>query len=55
MGQERQKLSDEYEVTNILGSGGFSVVRKGRKKPMTDTDEGHVAIKTLKRITLSDP
>lgn len=54
MGQETKKLTDEYEVTNILGRGGFSVVRKGKKKSTTDTDHSHVAIKTLRRITSSD-
>lgn len=54
MVQETKKLTDEYEVTNILGRGGFSVVRKGKKKSTTDTDHGHVAIKTLRRITSSD-
>lgn len=53
MVQETKKLTDEYEVTNILGRGGFSVVRKGKKKSTTDTDHGHVAIKTLRRITSS--
>lgn len=54
MVQETKKLTDEYEVTNILGRGGFSVVRKGKKKSTTDTEHAHVAIKTLRRITSSD-
>ncbi|MCI26062.1 calcium calmodulin-dependent protein kinase, partial [Trifolium medium] len=28
MGYGTRKLSDEYEVSEILGRGGFSVVRK---------------------------
>ncbi|GMP60929.1 hypothetical protein CsSME_00023601 [Camellia sinensis var. sinensis] len=53
---ETRKLSDEYEVSNILGRGGFSVVRRGtRKKPTTtagagDKTQTHVAIKTLRRL-----
>lgn len=53
---ETRKLSDEYEVSNILGRGGFSVVRRGtRKKPTTtagagDKTQTYVAIKTLRRL-----
>ncbi|KAF5729365.1 calcium and calcium/calmodulin-dependent serine/threonine-protein kinase-like [Tripterygium wilfordii] len=51
MGQERRKLSDEYEVTDILGRGGFSVVRKGVRKANDNGEERtFVAIKTLKRF-----
>ncbi|XP_022864109.1 calcium and calcium/calmodulin-dependent serine/threonine-protein kinase-like [Olea europaea var. sylvestris] len=49
MGQDtRKSLSDEYEVNEVLGRGGFSVVRKGIKK----CSEGNtgVAIKTLRRF-----
>ncbi|KAM7472659.1 hypothetical protein LguiA_010842 [Lonicera macranthoides] len=53
MGQETRTLSDEYEVTDILGRGGFSVVRKGIKK--TSGGNGEVAIKTLRRITTNGP
>lgn len=45
-GQETRRLSDEYEVLDILGRGGFSVVRRGIKKSSTH----HVAIKTLRRL-----
>lgn len=31
MVQETITLSDEYEVSDILGRGGFSVVRRGIK------------------------
>ncbi|KAM0033978.1 putative calcium/calmodulin-dependent protein kinase CAMK-CAMK1-DCAMKL family [Helianthus debilis subsp. tardiflorus] len=48
-----RKLSDEYEVTTILGRGGFSIVRKGIKKSKSDIEDGEkeVAIKTLKRVS----
>ncbi|KAG8363749.1 hypothetical protein BUALT_Bualt19G0054600 [Buddleja alternifolia] len=50
MGQEtRKSLSDEYEITEILGRGGFSVVRKGTHKS-NNGDNKHVAIKTLRRF-----
>ena len=49
MGNETRKLSDEYEVSEVLGRGGFSVVRKGTKKSSSDT-KTHVAIKTLRRV-----
>ncbi|KAF1885407.1 hypothetical protein Lal_00029296 [Lupinus albus] len=45
---ETRRLSDEYEVSNILGRGGFSVVRKGTKK--SSSEKIHVAIKTLRRV-----
>ncbi|MFS8033185.1 putative calcium/calmodulin-dependent protein kinase CAMK-CAMK1-DCAMKL family [Helianthus anomalus] len=48
-----RKLSDEYEVTTILGRGGFSIVRKGIRKSKSDIEDGEkeVAIKTLKRVS----
>ncbi|KAI4323663.1 hypothetical protein L6164_023250 [Bauhinia variegata] len=49
MGQETRKLSDEYEVSEILGRGGFSVVRKGTSKSRSGK-KTHVAIKTLRRL-----
>ncbi|KAF3665335.1 Calcium and calcium/calmodulin-dependent serine/threonine-protein kinase [Capsicum annuum] len=39
-------LSNEYEVTDILGRGGFSVVRRGKSR----TTHEVVAIKTLRRF-----
>ncbi|XP_057498166.1 calcium and calcium/calmodulin-dependent serine/threonine-protein kinase-like [Actinidia eriantha] len=46
MEQETRRLCDEYEVLDILGRGGFSVVRRGiRRRSNT-----HVAIKTLRRF-----
>ncbi|KAD4586493.1 hypothetical protein R6Q59_035190 [Mikania micrantha] len=47
-----RKLSDQYEVTAILGRGGFSIVRKGVKKSNSGVEDGQkeVAIKTLKRV-----
>jgi len=48
MGHEARTLSDEYEVSDVLGRGGFSVVRKGTRKSSSDT-KSHVAIKTLRR------
>ncbi|KAL9388290.1 hypothetical protein Peur_016895 [Populus x canadensis] len=53
MGQETRKLLDEYEVSDILGRGGFSVVRRGILK--TSGDRRQVAIKTLKRLGPSTP
>lgn len=44
-----KKLSDDYDVVDILGKGGFSIVRKGVSKH--DTKNCCVAIKTLKRLT----
>lgn len=52
MGQETRKLMDEYEVADILGRGGFSVVRRGIKKT---SEKSHVAIKTLRRIGPTTP
>lgn len=50
MGQKeldiRTSLSDDYEVTDILGRGGFSVVRRGKSKTTNEV----VAIKTLRRF-----
>lgn len=53
MGQETRRLSDDYEVVDVLGRGGFSVVRRGVCKLSGDGRE--VAIKTLKRLGLSTP
>lgn len=53
MGQETRRLSDDYEVVDVLGRGGFSVVRKGICKSSGDGRE--VAIKTLRRVGLSTP
>ena len=47
MGQETRRLLDEYEVSDVLGRGGFSVVRRGTRK--SSTGGNPVAIKTLKR------
>ncbi|KAL6327045.1 hypothetical protein AAG906_013791 [Vitis piasezkii] len=47
MGQETRRLLDEYEVSDVLGRGGFSVVRRGTRK--SSSGENPVAIKTLKR------
>ncbi|KAI9075847.1 hypothetical protein K1719_042214 [Acacia pycnantha] len=48
MGMETRKLSDEYEVSEILGRGGFSVVRKGIR--ISGSGKTQVAIKTLRRV-----
>ncbi|KAJ6901513.1 hypothetical protein NC651_019319 [Populus alba x Populus x berolinensis] len=53
MGQETRKLLDEYEFSDILRRGGFSVVRRGIMK--TSGDRRQVAIKTLKRSGPSAP
>ncbi|KAL6183964.1 PREDICTED: calcium and calcium/calmodulin-dependent serine/threonine-protein kinase-like [Fragaria vesca subsp. vesca] len=49
MGQETRRLADEYEVAEILGRGGFSVVRKGISRKEGSSEKNNVAIKTLKR------
>ncbi|XVE68510.1 hypothetical protein DITRI_Ditri09bG0073800 [Diplodiscus trichospermus] len=51
MGKEKGKLCEEYEILDILGRGGFSVVRRGMKKTDGDDQKNshQVAIKTLKR------
>lgn len=43
-----KRLSDDYDVVDVLGKGGFSVVRKGVSK--YSGDNNCVAIKTLKRL-----
>lgn len=61
MGQEKRRLTDEYEISEVLGRGGFSVVRRGIRKSSSSSSAGnnnnsdnninsHVAIKTLKRL-----
>lgn len=51
MGQDKAKLVEEYEILDILGRGGFSVVRKGiKRKNGSDHEKTQVAIKTLKRF-----
>ncbi|XP_062174922.1 calcium and calcium/calmodulin-dependent serine/threonine-protein kinase-like [Alnus glutinosa] len=49
----QERLADEYEVSEILGRGGFSVVRRGIR--ISSSEKTHVAIKTLKRFGLSTP
>eukprot|EP01018_Ginkgo_biloba_P037986 Gb_12056 [translate_table: standard] len=53
LSQEGRKLVDDYEVEEVLGSGGFSVVRKGTSK--TDGNTKPVAIKTLKKLGFVAP
>lgn len=48
-----RKLWDDYEVDNVLGQGGFSVVRKGISK--SGENKVEVAVKTLKRIGYTPP
>ncbi|KAK8941227.1 Calcium and calcium/calmodulin-dependent serine/threonine-protein kinase [Platanthera zijinensis] len=45
---ESRKLTDDYEVVDVLGRGGFSVVRRGVGK--FSVNKKHVAVKTLKRL-----
>ncbi|XP_077226400.1 calcium and calcium/calmodulin-dependent serine/threonine-protein kinase-like [Tasmannia lanceolata] len=51
--QVSRRLSDDYEVVEVLGRGGFSVVRKGVSK--SDGSKTEVAIKTLKRFGYTPP
>lgn len=44
--ETRKSVTDDYEISDILGRGGFSVVRRGIQKG----SENHVAIKTLRRF-----
>ncbi|XP_043707363.1 calcium/calmodulin-dependent serine/threonine-protein kinase-like isoform X2 [Telopea speciosissima] len=48
MGEKTRELSEDYDVKEVLGLGGFSVVRRAVRK----SSEGkfQVAIKTLKRF-----
>ncbi|KAL3814721.1 hypothetical protein ACJIZ3_015989 [Penstemon smallii] len=48
--ETRKSLADDYEITDILGRGGFSVVRRGKQKS-TIGGKQHVAVKTLRRFT----
>ncbi|PKA51190.1 Calcium and calcium/calmodulin-dependent serine/threonine-protein kinase [Apostasia shenzhenica] len=50
---EIKKLTDDYEVIDVLGRGGFSVVRRGISK--INGNKRHVAIKTLKRLGFTPP
>ncbi|EYU42904.1 hypothetical protein ABFS82_14G176400 [Erythranthe guttata] len=45
----RKSITDEYEITDVLGRGGFSVVRRGIHKN-SDEKNKHVAVKTLRRF-----
>ncbi|KAJ0961216.1 hypothetical protein J5N97_000810 [Dioscorea zingiberensis] len=46
--QESRRLCDDFEVTDVLGRGGFSVVRRGVNK-LGGSNHG-VAIKTLRKL-----
>ncbi|CAI0410511.1 unnamed protein product [Linum tenue] len=54
MGKETKRIVDEYEIAEVLGRGGFSVVRRGIRRTCSSDGEktgaSHVAIKTLKRL-----
>nr|Q43531.1 RecName: Full=Calcium and calcium/calmodulin-dependent serine/threonine-protein kinase; Short=LlCCaMK [Lilium longiflorum]AAC49008.1 calcium/calmodulin-dependent protein kinase [Lilium longiflorum]prf//2113422A Ca/calmodulin-dependent protein kinase [Lilium longiflorum] len=50
---ESRKLSDDYEVVDVLGKGGFSVVRRGISKSRGKNND--VAIKTLRRYGYTLP
>ncbi|RWV86218.1 hypothetical protein GW17_00051909 [Ensete ventricosum] len=53
---DRRKLSDDYEVVDVLGRGGFSIVRKGiRKSSIREKNQNQVAIKTLRRLGAYTP
>ncbi|XP_021893791.1 calcium and calcium/calmodulin-dependent serine/threonine-protein kinase-like, partial [Carica papaya] len=44
-----RKLTDEYQVSEILGRGGFSIVKKG----INNKKKKVVAIKTLRRVQVN--
>ncbi|XP_042512994.1 calcium and calcium/calmodulin-dependent serine/threonine-protein kinase-like [Macadamia integrifolia] len=48
MRHEIRRLSDDYDIANTLGRGGFSVVRRGVRK--NSGGRIQVAIKTLRRV-----
>ncbi|XP_008792453.1 calcium and calcium/calmodulin-dependent serine/threonine-protein kinase-like [Phoenix dactylifera] len=50
---ESRKLSDDYEVADVLGRGGFSIVRRGVRK--SSGEKNVVAIKTLRRLGFMPP
>ncbi|KAI5652973.1 hypothetical protein M9H77_30160 [Catharanthus roseus] len=50
MGQETRRLNDDYEVADVLGRGGFSVVRRGIIRKCKGSKSDDVAIKTLRRF-----
>ncbi|XP_042429941.1 calcium and calcium/calmodulin-dependent serine/threonine-protein kinase-like [Zingiber officinale] len=50
---DRRRLSDDYEIADVLGRGGFSVVRKGISKSTGEMSQ--VAIKTLRRFGYMAP
>ncbi|XP_062077353.1 calcium and calcium/calmodulin-dependent serine/threonine-protein kinase-like isoform X2 [Humulus lupulus] len=57
MRKEGGKITDQYEISEVLGRGGFSIVRKGTRKSSNGTEDSHdqvnkrhVAIKTLRRV-----
>lgn len=50
---ESRKLSDDYEVADVLGRGGFSIVRRGMRK--SSGEKNVVAIKTLRRLGFMPP
>ncbi|CAI8607096.1 unnamed protein product [Vicia faba] len=56
MGYRTRKLIDEFEVSENLGRGGFSIVIKGTIKSNTDDkkSQSQVAIKTLRRLSTSN-
>uniref|UniRef100_A0A1D1Z4V0 Calcium and calcium/calmodulin-dependent serine/threonine-protein kinase n=1 Tax=Anthurium amnicola TaxID=1678845 RepID=A0A1D1Z4V0_9ARAE len=47
------RLFDDYEVADVLGRGGFSVVRRGVSK--SGDNKNPVAIKTLRRVGFTIP
>ncbi|XP_042480430.1 calcium and calcium/calmodulin-dependent serine/threonine-protein kinase-like [Macadamia integrifolia] len=48
MGEKIRELSDDYDVLEVLGGGGFSVVKRAVRKSSGGKFE--VAVKTLKRF-----
>lgn len=48
--ETRKSVWDEYEMSEVLGRGGFSIVRRGIEKCTSEGEKKQVAVKTLRRF-----